>query len=60
MDIIELLLKSGADVNLPCPASGQTPLMYAADIGMLSVLKNLLRKELTSSLQISSAIQHAR
>ena len=44
MDIFNLLLKSGADVNLPCPDNGRTPLMYAADIGNVKCVEKLIKK----------------
>ena len=44
MDMVDLLLKRGADVNLPCPDNGWTPLMYAADIGNVKCVEKLIEK----------------
>ena len=60
MDIFDLLLESGADVNKPCPYFKHTPLMYAAEIGNINCVKKLIgegadifptdRRGLTASL----------
>ena len=43
MDIFDLLLDSGADVNKPCPLS-RTPIMYAASVGNVNCVKKLILK----------------
>ena len=42
MDIFDLLLNSGADLNQPCPYVKHTPLMYAAEIGNINCVKKLI------------------
>ena len=44
LDIFDLLLNSGADVNKPCPNTNRTPLMYAADIGNVICVEKLIEK----------------
>ena len=44
MDIFDLLLNSGADVNIPDPDYDRTPLMYAADIGNVICVRKLIDK----------------
>ena len=43
MDIVDLLLDSGADVNKPCPLN-RTPLMYSAGVGNANCVKKLILK----------------
>ena len=45
MDIFDLLLESGADVNKPCHETNRTPLMYAANIGNINCVQKLIKKE---------------
>ena len=44
MDIFDLLLDSGADVNQPCYFRDRTPVMYAAAVGNASCAKKLIQK----------------
>ena len=44
MDIFEILLDSGADVNQPCPRFGRTPIMYAAEMGITDCVRKLIQK----------------
>ena len=44
MDIFDLLLDSGADVNKPCIYHKRTPVMYAADIGNAKCVQKLIQK----------------
>ena len=44
MEIFDLLLENGADVNKPCGLYGQTPLMYAAATGIVSCFEKLIQK----------------
>ena len=44
MEIFDLLLESGGDVNQPCWQYHRTPLMYAADLGNVTCVKKLIKK----------------
>ena len=44
MDIFDLLLNSGADVNLPCNYCQRTPIMYAVAIGNVKCVEKLIEK----------------
>ena len=44
MDIFDLLLDSGADVNKPCPFKKRTPIMYAVDMGNVICVEKLIEK----------------
>ena len=44
MDIFDLLLDSGADVNQHCPRFGRTPIMYAALVGIANCVRKLIQK----------------
>ena len=44
MDIFDLLLDSGADVNKPCFNENRTPIMYAAMAGNVNCVEKLIRK----------------
>ena len=44
MDIFDLLLDSGADVNQPCPRYCRTPIMYAALVRNTNCVRKLIQK----------------
>ena len=44
MDIFDLLLDSGADVNKPCHRDQRTPIMYAAAMGNANCVEKLIQK----------------
>ena len=44
MDIFDLLLKSGADVNKPCKFHHRSPIMYAAVLGNVNCVNKLIQK----------------
>ena len=44
MDIFDLLLANGADVNKPCRHPQRTPVMYATDIGNVKCVEKLIQK----------------
>ena len=44
MDIFDLLLDSGADVNIPSHRHQRTPVMYATDIGNVKCVEKLIQK----------------
>ena len=44
MDMFDLLLGSGADVNMPCHYHQRTPVMYAAAIGNVECVEKLIEK----------------
>ena len=44
VDIFDLLLDSGADVNQPCFLHKRTPVMYAADIGNIKCVEKLIQR----------------
>ena len=44
MDIFDLLLDSGADVNIPCHLQNRTPILYAADVGDANCVEKLIQK----------------
>ena len=44
MDIFDLLLDGGADVNKPCRHHQRTPIMYATDIGNVKCVEKLIQK----------------
>ena len=44
MDIFDLLLKGGANVNRSCNLNKRTPVMYAAEFGNVNCVKKLIEK----------------
>ena len=44
MGIFDLLLDSGADVNIPCLYHNRTPIMYAAAVGNVKCFEKLIQK----------------
>ena len=44
MDIFDVLLDNGADVNQPCHNHKRTPIMYAADMGNVNCVEKLIQK----------------
>ena len=44
MDIFDILLDSGADVNQPCFDLRRTPIMYAAEVGNMHCFDRLIEK----------------
>ena len=44
MDIFDILLDSGADVNQPCFDLRRTPIMYAAEVGNMHCFNKLIEK----------------
>ena len=44
MDIFDLLLDSGADVNIPCHLQNRTPILYAAYVGDANCVEKLIQK----------------
>ena len=44
MNVFDLLLENGADVNQPCNVYLRTPLMYAAATGSVSCVQKLIQK----------------
>jgi len=42
--MVDLLLRSGADINVIEPRTGKTPLHIAADLGQTALVKELLRR----------------
>ena len=44
MEIFDILLESGADVNQPCFYQRRTPVMYAAVMGNVNCVKKLIQK----------------
>ena len=44
MEIFDILLESGADVNQPCFYQRRTPIMYAAVMGNVNCVKKLIQK----------------
>ena len=44
MEIFDILLESGADVNQPCFYQRRTPVMYAAVVGNVNCVKKLIQK----------------
>ena len=44
MDIFDILLDSGADVNQPCFDLRRTPIMYAAEVGNMYCFDRLIEK----------------
>ena len=44
MDIFDLLLDSGADVNIPCLYHNRTPILYAVAVKNVNCVKKLIQK----------------
>ena len=44
MEIIDILLENGADVNQPCCIQRRTPVMHAAVVGNVNCVKKLIQK----------------
>ena len=44
MEIFDLLLDSGADVNKPCNYHNRTPIMYAVAVGNVNCVEKLIQK----------------
>ena len=44
MDIFDVLLESGVNVNRPCYVNWRTPIMYAAELGITKCVQRLIQK----------------